>query len=77
MGALANLRVRGLMTILQRHTTPLDGYRRLAALFTELSARAPRPWDTLSMGMSADFHDAIAAGATHVRIGTAIFGSRA
>ena len=30
----------------------------------------------LSMGMSGDFADAIALGATHVRIGTAIFGSR-
>jgi uncharacterized pyridoxal phosphate-containing UPF0001 family protein len=32
--------------------------------------------DTLSMGMSGDFESAIAAGATHVRIGTALFGSR-
>jgi uncharacterized pyridoxal phosphate-containing UPF0001 family protein len=31
----------------------------------------------LSMGMSADFETAIAHGATHVRIGTAIFGERA
>jgi uncharacterized pyridoxal phosphate-containing UPF0001 family protein len=30
----------------------------------------------LSMGMTADFPDAIAMGATHVRIGTAIFGER-
>jgi uncharacterized pyridoxal phosphate-containing UPF0001 family protein len=30
----------------------------------------------LSMGMSADFEDAIALGATHVRIGTALFGDR-
>jgi pyridoxal phosphate enzyme (YggS family) len=32
--------------------------------------------DSLSMGMSGDFESAIAAGATHVRIGTALFGSR-
>ena len=31
----------------------------------------------LSMGMSGDFEAAIACGATHVRIGTAIFGARA
>jgi uncharacterized pyridoxal phosphate-containing UPF0001 family protein len=31
----------------------------------------------LSMGMSADFRIAIAFGATHLRVGTAIFGSRA
>jgi uncharacterized pyridoxal phosphate-containing UPF0001 family protein len=30
----------------------------------------------LSMGMSADFETAIAAGATHVRVGSAIFGQR-
>jgi hypothetical protein len=32
--------------------------------------------DTLSMGMSADLEDAIAEGATLVRVGTAIFGAR-
>jgi len=32
--------------------------------------------DTLSMGMSADFESAIAAGATLVRIGSALFGPR-
>jgi hypothetical protein len=86
IGGLANLRVRGLMTILRQAPgaggpgaggpTALVSYQRLAALFTELDHRAPEPWDTLSMGMSGDFRDAIAAGATHVRIGTAIFGPR-
>jgi uncharacterized pyridoxal phosphate-containing UPF0001 family protein len=33
--------------------------------------------DHLSMGMSGDYETAIAFGATHVRIGSAIFGSRA
>jgi hypothetical protein len=32
--------------------------------------------EKLSMGMSADFTSAIALGATHVRVGTAIFGAR-
>jgi hypothetical protein len=76
IGELPNLRVRGLMTILQEDSPPLESYRRLAELFTRLGDRAPCPWDTLSMGMSGDFPDAIAAGATHVRIGTAIFGPR-
>jgi hypothetical protein len=31
---------------------------------------------SLSMGMSGDYREAIAAGATHVRVGSAIFGSR-
>ncbi len=32
--------------------------------------------DCLSMGMSGDFEDAIAAGSTMIRVGTAIFGAR-
>ena len=45
--------------------------------FTLLRALAARHGlDKLSMGMSADYRTAIALGATHVRIGTAIFGSR-
>ena len=41
------------------------------------ACRAPGlPVDTLSMGMSADLEDAIAEGATLVRVGTAIFGAR-
>ena len=47
----------------------------LAALRDDLRAQGIA-LDCLSMGMSADFEDAIAAGATHVRIGTAIFGER-
>ena len=45
--------------------------------FTWLADRAARHGLTvLSMGMSADFEVAIACGATHVRVGTAIFGAR-
>lgn len=74
---LPNLRVRGLMTILQQNADPEQGYLRLAALFRELAPSVPGVWDTLSMGMSDDFPQAIAAGATHVRIGSALFGPRA
>jgi PLP dependent protein len=73
---LTNLRVRGLMTVLREDSEPLDGYRRLAKLFDDLAGTAASPWDTLSMGMSADFPVAIAAGATHVRLGTTLFGPR-
>ena len=38
--------------------------------------RAQRPAGAVSMGMSADFETAIRFGATHVRVGTAIFGAR-
>ena len=56
--------------------------RHFAALreLSEREARVARPNVTLSelsMGMSGDFEDAIAEGATMVRVGTAIFGSRA
>ena len=48
-----------------------------APYFEYLAATAARHGlGTLSMGMSGDFEAAIAHGATHVRIGTAIFGSR-
>ena len=50
-------------------------FARLRILLEDLNATGLK-LDTLSMGMSADFESAIAEGATHVRIGTAIFGSR-
>ena len=50
-------------------------FARLRGLLEELNA-AGLKLDTLSMGMSGDFESAIAEGATLVRIGTAIFGSR-
>jgi len=73
---LPNLRVRGLMTILESTADPLPSYQRLAQLFSDLADRAPPSWDTLSMGMSKDYSQAIMAGATQVRIGTSIFGPR-
>ncbi len=47
----------------------------MAGLFDALAARHPGI-DTLSMGMSEDYVDAIAEGATMVRIGSALFGAR-
>jgi uncharacterized pyridoxal phosphate-containing UPF0001 family protein len=47
----------------------------MAALFSELQAQG-LALDTLSLGMSADLEDAIRAGSTMVRVGTAIFGAR-
>jgi PLP dependent protein len=76
VATLPSLRLRGLMTILGLDTDPDEGYRRLGTLFTSLADRAPASWDTVSMGMTADLEIAIAAGATCVRVGTAIFGSR-
>jgi pyridoxal phosphate enzyme (YggS family) len=70
------LRLRGLMTILAVETLPLEGYSRLKGLFEESRDAGGPHWDTLSMGMSADFDLAIASGATQVRVGAAIFGPR-
>lgn len=72
------MRVRGLMTLAINTSDPeaIRGcFRRLRLLRDEAAAHGhdvPR----LSMGMSGDFPLAIAEGATEVRIGTAIFGSR-
>jgi PLP dependent protein len=50
-------------------------FARLRSLLEALNASGHK-LDTLSMGMSGDFESAIAEGATLVRIGTALFGSR-
>ena len=73
------LRVRGLMTLATQSADAAavrDCFRRLRELRDQAQAQGhalPR----LSMGMSGDFALAIAEGATEVRIGSAIFGSRA
>jgi PLP dependent protein len=74
--AAPNLKLLGLMTI------PPDDDARTRAAFDSLSVlrklhggESRLPW--LSMGMSDDLEVAIAMGATHIRVGTAIFGPRA
>jgi pyridoxal phosphate enzyme (YggS family) len=76
IAGLPNLAVRGLMTILSTRSDPGASYQSMAQLFADLRSVAVGPWDALSMGMSGDMHAAITAGATHVRIGTALFGAR-
>jgi uncharacterized pyridoxal phosphate-containing UPF0001 family protein len=72
---LPRLKLRGLMTLPPQSGTPARWFAELAALRDEVRDEGVA-LDCLSMGMSGDYEDAIAAGATHVRIGTAIFGSR-
>lgn len=75
---LDNLRLRGLMVIpsrQEREEAQRDSFRRAHALFESLQQRFDHI-DTLSMGMSADLHAAVAEGSTMVRIGTALFGQR-
>lgn len=64
------LPIVGLMCIPPQGEDPLPHFARLAAIGRQYYL------PILSMGMSGDFPAAIAAGATHVRIGTAIFGAR-
>ena len=78
--SLEGLRLRVLMTI-PPQSAPLESRRyfgELASLSDTLRARhgLGAEFDQLSMGMSGDFQEAIAEGATLVRVGTAIFGPR-
>ncbi len=66
-----DLPVRGLMCIPPEGEDPVPHFRSLRAMGQALGL----PW--LSMGMSGDFEAAVAEGATHVRVGSAIFGARA
>lgn len=78
VAALPGLRLRGLMTLPdpdRPRVTQRATFRRLGELRNALNADG-LGLDTLSMGMSDDLEDAVAEGATWVRIGTAIFGSR-
>jgi PLP dependent protein len=72
---LPRLQLRGLMTIPPAGPDAHEWFTRLAALQAELVGQG-LPLDTLSMGMSADFEAAIAAGSNCVRVGTGIFGAR-
>src|SRR5271165_6437951 len=75
---LARVKLRGLMCV----PPPQPDVAAERAVFSHLRQLLERlnadgfGLDTLSMGMSGDFESAIAEGATHVRIGTALFGSR-
>jgi pyridoxal phosphate enzyme (YggS family) len=73
---LPRLALRGLMTLPPQGDAPAKWFAALAALRSQL-AQDGIALDSLSMGMSADFAEAIAEGATLVRIGTALFGPRA
>lgn len=75
---LQGITVRGLMSVPPRPERPDDSrpyYRELATLSTSLQDRLPRA-RFLSMGMTGDLEVAIEEGATHVRVGEAIFGPR-
>jgi pyridoxal phosphate enzyme (YggS family) len=81
LAALHHLRIAGLMAIPPPGETPEDSrpwFRQLRELRDELASRPE--WRSfpgwLSMGMSDDFEVAVEEGATHVRVGSALFGPR-
>ena len=73
--ASSGLELVGLMGVGGLDVAPEREFERLAQLSTTLQEVAPNA-NRLSMGMSGDFETAIAYGATHLRIGTAITGNR-
>jgi pyridoxal phosphate enzyme (YggS family) len=80
LAGLAGVHWRGLMTMAPEGADP----KALRAIFVatrrlheEARDSFGAAWDALSMGMTDDFEIAIEEGATHVRIGRAIFGQRA
>lgn len=78
VAGLPRLRLRGLMAIPEATGDPAqrrEPFRRLHQLLEALQQKHPE-LDTLSMGMSADLDEAVAEGATLVRVGTALFGPR-
>lgn len=75
---LPHLRLRGLMCV-PSHSDNVEQLQQEFVLMQQLLQQlqaAGLEVDVLSMGMSGDMEQAIAAGATHVRIGSAIFGQR-
>ncbi len=79
LAAVAGVSLDGLMTMPPPADDPEASrphFAGLRALRDRLQDDLGRALPVLSMGMSHDFEVAIACGATHVRIGTAIFGSR-
>ncbi|EAR62878.1 YggS family pyridoxal phosphate-dependent enzyme [Neptuniibacter caesariensis] len=75
---LPNISLRGLMAIPKASSDPkeqAEAFQKMRLLQLELQQSHPQ-LDTLSMGMSGDMNEAISAGSTIVRVGTAIFGPR-
>lgn len=77
VSGMRNLRLRGLMAIpapAATHDAKMAPLERMRGLFDRYAERYG--FDILSMGMSADMAEAVQAGATQVRVGSAIFGAR-
>lgn len=75
VGGTEGLRLRGVMAVAPLGEDPAEAFARLAEVASEVRRIDPSAtW--VSAGMSGDLEQAISAGATHVRIGSAVLGSR-
>lgn len=69
------IELRGVMAVAPLEESPAAAFERVAAWSAALTQEFPNA-NQVSTGMSADWKEAVAAGATHVRIGTSITGKR-
>ncbi|BDZ66218.1 YggS family pyridoxal phosphate-dependent enzyme [Agromyces mangrovi Wang et al. 2018] len=74
--AASGLRLRGLMAVAPLGEEPARAFARVREASELLVAQVAPDARDLSIGMSGDFREAVHAGATHLRIGTAITGNR-
>jgi pyridoxal phosphate enzyme (YggS family) len=75
IAASPSLRLRGVMAVVPLRMQPDQAFASLAEVSERLRVGYPTA-SVISAGMSGDLRDAIANGATHVRIGTALLGNR-
>ena len=73
-----NIKISGVMIIppLSKNKEEYNNYFKLAKKIQTIIQKKITTCQNLSMGMSNDYMDAIQEGATHIRIGTALFGKR-
>ena len=75
VAAADGLALRGVMGVAPREGDPGEAFGRLAEVRDEIGAEVPgATW--MSAGMSGDLEQAVRAGATHVRVGSAVLGNR-
>lgn len=75
IAASSGLELRGLMAVAPRDEDPWQAFKRLAEVTAILRRDHPEA-TVVSAGMSGDFEAAIANGATHLRVGAGLLGSR-
>lgn len=75
VAAAPGLTLRGVMAVAPLDAEPTEAFARLGGISQQVRVRHPAA-DAISAGMSGDLEAAIASGATHVRVGTALLGRR-